>query len=1284
MKNKERFQLAVDELNAAVFEWNLQEGAFHSSEAYQKYAISQISPEDILHNRGPEDVVYEDDRDILRQFFQETNSGREKSTVTLRLKMTDGSFHWCRMIALFFRDENDNPVRTVGIIMDINEEREQSFMMSSLLNGLPGGVAIFKYGEKLECQYYSDGFAALSGRTREEIDGLLEEGRLIEATVAASDLESFVQELAVCVANGAPINMTYRYYIQNTGIGWLHFMGTKLREEDGVPVYYCVFTKPTEEVALYRNIVENSNSGIFVAERRSRRILFMNEGVGRLFHIPTERVKRRIINADQLPREFELLSHEEVMSLREDEYTEFHRVWQDKLHLCIQAKAVNWNDRDAYILYFSDETVEYEEQLRLQMLIDNVPAGIGIYEVCNGKVREVYRNNVFFAMLGTTREGRSKYSGENAMSAVHPEDRDSIYAHLHRLSVGECDSAVEQSRLRDNKGGWKWINLAASVIERKKDYLKVYVAFSDCDKMMRVQKELQRKSALLDAAMSGSQVKIWSCDVKNEKLLGMSSSGSDPHNEEGTGQALELQRIMSRVHKDSADDLKWLLDHMGDGKRIQKDICYDSEDGSGCIWTRITFIPIFDTAGNILEAVGTFVNITEDKKREHRYEEQLRLSKAVAREALAVCNFNLMKNTVTEASAANQELLHIINESSADAVLRNIRENTLNKEEEDRFAVVRDCKTLLESFERGDTHIEIRHHIKCDNRWIKTSFDMIRNPYTKEVEVMAMLQDIQDAVRAELVVNRLLTVDYEVIMTVDIRTRFVNTFQTQDTDPVTQELCMLMNQPDGVREAYRVFLSKYGVLEYRDRAIQENVPEYVVQVLKESPLYISVFPIQVDGHVLYKRAMYAYLDEEKDTILCALQDVTETYEQEERRTKELAAALEEAEIANKSKTDFLARMSHDMRTPMNGILGLAELSETEENIEILRDNMAKVRTAGKYLLELINDTLDFQKIESGKLVLNSQVVNIDKVFSNIMNMIHPSAKEKNIEITVDQIISCRELCIRIDAVRFTQIIFNLLTNAVKFTPDGGIIMVETKELSRTGLISHIRIRISDSGIGMSEEFVKHGLYTPFSQEHSDISNQYAGTGLGLSIVHSLVTLMGGRIEVESRLGEGTTFTLYLDFEHVPKEEADHIRQKSQSKGVVLSDELRGKKILLAEDHPLNAKIACKMLERTGCKVTWVEDGNKAVDAFTSTPVGTYDVILMDIRMPVMTGLEAARAIRVLEREDAGSIPIIAMTANAYEEDVRKSLDAGMNAHISKPVSSEKLYETVASILKNRE
>ncbi|MDD2971095.1 MAG: response regulator [Lachnospiraceae bacterium] len=379
--------------------------------------------------------------------------------------------------------------------------------------------------------------------------------------------------------------------------------------------------------------------------------------------------------------------------------------------------------------------------------------------------------------------------------------------------------------------------------------------------------------------------------------------------------------------------------------------------------------------------------------------------------------------------------------------------------------------------------------------------------------------------------------------------------------------------------------------------------------------------------------------------------------------------------------DFYSRMSHDMRTPMNGIMGMVNLAESEEDVTVLHRYFEKIGESSEYLLHLINDTLDVSRISSGKMTLHMEQVKYSHILENITDMIAESAAQHHITFEKNNINIEKDERVLMDPVRFKQIFVNLLTNAIKYTPTGGNISFTAECVERSKDMVNFQFRVVDTGVGMSEDYVKKSLYEPFSQEHNNMTDNYAGSGLGLSITKSLVALMGGTISVQSEVDHGTIFTVELNF-HVVSEDT-YVEEKERDQGQEQRKSLKGVRILLCEDHPMNAQIAQKLLEKEGCEITLAENGKIAVERFRESAYDTYDVILMDIRMPVMDGLAATKTIRGLDRPDAVTVPIIAMTANAYTEDMENTRAAGMNAHLSKPIQVRTLYSTIESMIKEK-
>jgi signal transduction histidine kinase/ActR/RegA family two-component response regulator len=458
---------------------------------------------------------------------------------------------------------------------------------------------------------------------------------------------------------------------------------------------------------------------------------------------------------------------------------------------------------------------------------------------------------------------------------------------------------------------------------------------------------------------------------------------------------------------------------------------------------------------------------------------------------------------------------------------------------------------------------------------------------------------------------------------------------------------------------------------FRDGYYKEYFSAGNYRILKQdgSPVWINqesiLREVSPEGRIFY--ASYRVAEREVE-----LQAKLEKQLENEKLLRD------EADSANIAKSDFLSRMSHDMRTPLNGIIGMTYLTQEMELPEKARENLRKIDTSSKFLLSLINDVLDMSKAESCQIELNPEPYPIDEFNKYIDAVIRPLCKEKGQQFILDEKYAVFDVVPVADKLRCNQIIFNLLSNAVKYTPEGG-----TVTYSISGSVigpEKIRIehQIKDTGIGMSEKFQKI-LFEPFTQENRKDTSEKRGTGLGLAIVKKLVDQMDGTITVQSFPGRGTTFCVTLDFDTVPASSLASGPEKSMT-----ADELKislaGKHVLLCEDNTLNQEIAETLLSEKQVIVSVAADGKTGVDMFRGSSPGFYDAVLMDLHMPVMDGYEATAGIRATDREDAKTVPIIAMTADAFTDDINRCIAAGMNGHIAKPIDPDILYKTLAQYL----
>jgi diguanylate cyclase (GGDEF)-like protein len=384
--------------------------------------------------------------------------------------------------------------------------------------------------------------------------------------------------------------------------------------------------------------------------------------------------------------------------------------------------------------------------------------------------------------------------------------------------------------------------------------------------------------------------------------------------------------------------------------------------------------------------------------------------------------------------------------------------------------------------------------------------------------------------------------------------------------------------------------------------------------------------------------------------------------------------------ANEAKMTFISKMSHDIRTPMNAIIGMTNIAmNVADDKEKLMECLKKIDSSTKYLLSLVNDVLDISKIESGKITINEEPMNLLEVINDMENLFTMQADEKHINYKVN--IDIKDTYLIGDVTKLNQVIMNLIGNAIKFTPDWGDVTFTVKQILQETDTAKYHFSVKDTGIGISTKSL-HKIFDAFEQANSDIVNKYGGSGLGLSISSNLVRFMGGILKVDSVEGEGAEFYFDLAFKINPDPDVEEEENISEVKEEKDDFNFEGKTVLLVEDNELNAEIATELLERVGFNVETAQDGKKAVMKFAEMEPFHYDVILMDIRMPVMNGLDATNYIRNMGKKDSQTVPIYAMTANAFDDDMKKSIQNGMNGHLSKPIDVQKLYKTLRKQLKN--
>ncbi len=601
-------------------------------------------------------------------------------------------------------------------------------------------------------------------------------------------------------------------------------------------------------------------------------------------------------------------------------------------------------------------------------------------------------------------------------------------------------------------------------------------------------------------------------------------------------------------------------------------------------------------------------------------------------------------------------------------------------------------EALLQAYKKGKSLVKCSYRRRIENgeiHWVKCFIYLLENPETGDIEAVSDGIDIEAQMQDKQVMKHLMYEEIDFMAIIHPRSH-------------QMEYIALGNVVSPLRlgESY---VYEDGLRAFIDRLVYKEDKEELARALSIENIQAEMnrsgklecsacmyVPTEQGQKVTKKMLRYCLLELAEPKIMFMQVDITKAFEQGqkqkqmlEERSEQLRTALEAAEQATQAKSEFLSRMSHDIRTPMNAILGMNTIARIHlDHPAKVKDCLKKIDDSSRYLLSLLNDILDISRIEAGKVTLHMEPFSFSEFIQQLSMMMIPQMTAKKLDFQLRTDVSLESQYIG-DVLHLKQVFMNLLSNALKFTPAGGRICFSVREKKRSAGYAYLEFVVEDNGIGMSEAF-QEKMFLPFEQEPSAGGQNHIGTGLGLSIVHSLVNLMGGHIVLRSARGKGTKFSVVLPLELVvEKGQADPAACVAEEKSGTVCQEasvsvqgaaagLRGRRVLLAEDNAINTEVAVELLEYAGMVVDTAVNGQLAVNQLQASPEGTYFAILMDIRMPVMDGICAARAIRTMSRMDVQTLPIIAMTADAFDEDRKKVLQAGMDGCVFKPFSLARL------------
>jgi signal transduction histidine kinase/ActR/RegA family two-component response regulator len=938
-------------------------------------------------------------------------------------------------------------------------------------------------------------------------------------------------------------------------------------------------------------------------------------------------------------------------------------------------------------------------------LFGKLTVGIGVFDVTGATVCQRYLNESYYKMLGTRKEDRAQYLAAKTLGPVHPEDREGLYAEAQKAIRDQAPFRY-RFRLLTGAGSYRWVEILANHETTVPGTERFYATYYDVDTLVRSQEALQAGHLLTQDALRSSDnvLFIYYPATKHYRLLAV------PEYLRGMPQELDNypEAFIQDVHMKEQDAASYreMVRRVEAGDPEAECTVQVSHQGK-YTWYRVQLRAVRDTAGTLLRAIGNATNIDRFKSAENAFLEARTKLESLEEDMLTISCLDVTRDLYTSLEgekvlppvdaqyqvqlepALRQRLAEEAFKMAPELAQQDERTvtpllacggNLPYAEDRRKLYQLANNANLKRLYANGQQELNFTLRERAGSRllWVGIRLMLLQDPATGNLLALTYSRDINKEVYYKKLADQILNKNYERVLCLDLQSRILyrqKDLQGASLDFANEE-CeaaldagLLANVAPEERETMRRLL---------------QIPHLQAE-LQNKDVYTLYFKgadrvENLPGRPERRRKTDVYyLDEHRDVLVYLQSDVTAVYEEERQQRQRLAAAVTAAEQANEAKSEFVSRISHDIRTPIGIIKNMTDFAMADaDNKEKLCHDLERIKSAGSFLLSLVNDVLDISKIDSGRIKLNPEPYPYDEHTENIKDILESMCKEKGLHYRYERRQKTTGIIVA-DKTRINQITLNLLSNAVKYTPAGGTVSYISDSEDLPDAKIRFGFEVRDTGIGMSEEFQRQ-MFKPFTQEYDNPQRPKGttGTGLGLYIVKRMVDLMGGQLEVSSTPGQGTVVKCHLVCPDAARDPRYQTRLQPKQQQAAPA-QLAGR-VLLAEDNPVNTEIAKRILTSFGLTVDHAPDGSRAVEMFAAAAPGFYQAILMDIQMPKLNGYEATARIRSLEWTDAQTIPIIAMTADAFADARDRGLEAGMNAYLVKPLQPELLRQTLAKYL----
>lgn len=911
---------------------------------------------------------------------------------------------------------------------------------------------------------------------------------------------------------------------------------------------------------------------------------------------------------------------------------------------------------------------DFEAQKKhIEQVLDSIPTGVAICSVKGNAVTTTVINNRLSQMFGLTKDTFTQ--GTEMAGHVHPDDLPKVLSFMESIRNQTGNIHFDYRFRKKADEAYHWFSVETQMLQREEDSL-VFICIQDRSRVKAVEEENYKNRQMYKVAVMVTKTVIWEYDRKTKT---MTMQFDNPYTREmcmrlgipktTSGDEFLLSDFVESKDKPALEDL---LRKVNEGvPEASCEFCYHIHNDPIPHYVQVTCITMYDEENKPFAVFGFGQDITSQ-----RLERKRNLSILNTPDSLGSVRFNLTRNLTGEKQLPPAMTLELPLSGTAEEYFAALAGSITNETIRNEFRSKISRKQLLKDFSEGKTNVAFDFPLRDGDGkriWCRWTNYLYQNSETGDVESLSYAQDCTKQRRNDEIINLIMDEGFEYIGLINCQMR---TFEfLRKTSRITfPEVGQATPYDTCVSYVSSRFVDPEEMAHYQEATSLE----IIVRELELHNTYVATYHRKEDKRVICEQINYNWLDKANGEILVTRTNVTTAYEREQKQLREIDEARQVAEKASHSKEEFLSRISHDIRTPISAIIGMTGFArEDADDKQKLLSDLDKIEASSTFLLSLINDVLDISKVDSGKIELHPEPYQMKDYLANIQSIFQPMCQKNGQKLTF---VCEKPVCIVADHVRLNQIALNLLSNAVKYTPSGGVITFTIDNRPQKDGLVEMNLEVCDSGIGMSEAF-QQKMFLPFTQDTENPlrAGMQLGTGLGLSIVKRITCLMGGSIDVKSKPGMGTDITIHL---MMPLYDGTLRPQDIQR---VWTEKLHGT-VLLAEDNPVNTEIAVRLLSGFGLGVKTASNGLEAVKTFEASSVGEFRVILMDIQMPLLDGYKATEQIRALNRSDAKTIPIIAMTADAFAESVERTLKAGMNAHLTKPINPETLRSVLGKMM----